>query len=597
MSMYNLAQLISAPTRITTYTSSVIDLIFVSDPNKISQSGVGDVCTSDHQLIYCTHKLTQTPIHEHKWMKIRSFKNYSKNILETKLGEVDWSMVINKENVEDAWKLFKSTFIKVIDSVAPLKTVRVKQGSEPWVTGEILQCIRDRTKIFRKFKRTKEPSLYSKYVELRNRVQPLKNKAKAEYYIQKVKDNKNKPRNLWQILKSLGTSSKIKNNSSNIGLLINNDICFDKIKVADTFNNFFTNIASNLVDRLPASTGNYGIGHFSDYYNHLNESSELFDLQQVTVEHVSEILSGLNSSKATGLDNIPARFVKDGSKCIAYPLAHIFNLSLRSGIIPQDLKSARVTPLHKKNSKTEAGNYRPVSVLCIISKVLEKIVFLQIDKYLKEKNVLYEHQSGFRSSHSTETCLIHLMDWIRMKSDKGNFVGMVLLDLQKAFDTVNHQILLQKLQAIGVNNSSLQWFQGYLSGRTRLVDIAGTYSSLKAVTCGVPQGSILGPLLFSIYVNDLPSVVACKVLLYADDTALLVSGTDIHEIEQTLATELKCVRDWLIDNKLSLHLGKTESILFGSKQKLNKQGHVNLNITCAGNIIQSKSQVKYLGVN
>ena len=193
------------------------------------------------------------------------------------------------------------------------------------------------------------------------------------------------------------------------------------------------------MDRLPASTGNYGVGHFSDYYNRLNESSELFDLQQVTVGIVSEILSCLNSSKATGLDNIPARFVKDGSKCIAYPLAHIFNLSLRSGIIPQDLKSARVTPLHKKNSKTEAGNYRPVSVLCIISKVLEKIVFLQIDKYLKEKDVLYEHQSGFRSSHSTEACLIHLMDWIRMKSDKGNLVGMVLLDLQKAFDTVNHQ--------------------------------------------------------------------------------------------------------------------------------------------------------------
>ena len=240
------------------------------------------------------------------------------------------------------------------------------------------------------------------------------------------------------------------------------------------------------MDRLPASTGNYGVGHFSDYYNRLNESSELFDLQQVTVGIVSEILSCLNSSKATGLDNIPARFVKDGSKCIAYPLAHIFNLSLRSGIIPQDLKSARVTPLHKKNSKTEAGNYRPVSVLCIISKVLEKIVFLQIDKYLKEKDILYEHQSGFRSSHSTEACLIHLMDWIRMKSDKGNLVGMVLLDLQKAFDTVNHQILLQKLQAIGVNNSSLQWFQGYLSGRTQLVDIAGTYSSLKAVTCGIP---------------------------------------------------------------------------------------------------------------
>ena len=153
--------------------------------------------------------------------------------------------------------------------MAPLKTVRVKQRSEPWVTGEILEFIRNRTKIFRKFKRTKESSLYNKYVELRNKVQALKNKAKAEYYIQKVKDNKNKPRNLCQILKSLGTSSKMKNNSSNIGLLINDNICFDKIKVSIIFNNYFTNIASNLVDRLPASTGNYCVGHFSDYYNYL----------------------------------------------------------------------------------------------------------------------------------------------------------------------------------------------------------------------------------------------------------------------------------------------------------------------------------------
>ena len=246
-------------------------------------------------------------------------------------------------------------------------------------------------------------------------------------------------------------------------------------------------------------------------------------------------------------------------------------MSLITGKIPQDLKAARVTPLYKKNSTTEAGNYRPVSILSIISKVLEKVVLQQVDGYIKDNNLLFEHQSGFRSSYSTETCLIHLMDWIKSEGDKGNYTGMVLLDLQKAFDTVNHTILLKKLKAIGLNKTSVAWFEAYLTDRTQLADVSGTLSPVEKVTCGVPQGSILGPMLFLIYVNDLPSAVKCKVLLYADDTALLVSGKSVLEIERSLASELQSVRNWLIDNKLSLHLGKTESILFGTKRKLQNQ--------------------------
>ena len=162
---------------------------------------------------------------------------------------------------------------------------------------------------------------------------------------------------------------------------------------------------------------------------------------------------------------------------------------------------------------------------------------------MDSNNLLYELQSGFRSSLSTDSCLIHLSDFIRKQQDKGHFTGMVILDLQKAFDTVNHKILLDKQQAMGVGQIAVQWFKSYLSGREKLVSIADKCSDFRTVSCGVPQGSILGPLLFLIYVNDMKAAVKCKLLLYADDSALLVSGKDVSEVERTLSMELGAVSD------------------------------------------------------
>ena len=198
----------------------------------------------------------------------------------------------------------------------------------------------------------------------------------------------------------------------------------------------------------------------------------------------------------------------------------------------------------------------------------------QLEKYLKDESLLYEFQSGFRPSFSTDTCLIHLSDYIRKEWDKGNYTGMVVLDLQKAFDTVNHTILLGKLRAVGLAESSIKWFDSYVTGRNQVVDIDGVHSEPREVTCGVPQGSILGPLLFLVYVNDMVSAVNCKLLLYADDSALMVSHRDVKFIQERLGLELEAVNDWLIDNKLSLHLGKTESILFVSKRKLAKHSEL-----------------------
>ena len=257
------------------------------------------------------------------------------------------------------------------------------------------------------------------------------------------------------------------------------------------------------------------------------------------------------------------------------------------------MKEARVKPLYKKGSQLDVGNYRPVSILTVVSKVLEKCVSCQLNKFLTDNNILYEFQSGFRGKFSTDTCLIHLLDHIRDKNSEGLFTGMVLLDLQKAFDTVDHNILCGKLTNMGIQ---AHWFQSYLSGRSQMVGLDGILSDSSPVTCGVPQGSILGPLLFLCYVNDMATSIDadCKLILYADDSAILFSHRDPETISMKLGTALESCSDWLVDNKLSLHLGKTECIMFGPMRKLKAVD--DFFVKCHGFVIKSTDRVKYLGV-
>ena len=463
------------------------------------------------------------------------------------------------------------------------------------MSSEILHMISERDAALRRFRRSGDESQYKQFLHLRNKIQHIKSKSKMEYFENKISENKNKPKQLWQTLKSLGTSSKSTSRSNNIGLNINNEICFDKLKVAENFNKFFTTIASKLVEKLPAGLGKYGFDHVVSFYQKMKVKKDAFNLSQVNEETVLKHLETVNPGKATGLDNLPAKFIRDGPKHLAPPLTHIIHLSLHSGKVPDELKSARVSPIYKKNSKTDPGNYRPVSVLCIISKILQRVVYNQVESYLQSHTLLYEFQSGFRSAFSTDTCLIHLPDHIRSESDHGNYTGMVILDLQKAFDTVDHQLLLNKLQALGFNSLSVAWFRSYLTCHEQVVNIGDATSPPLPVTCGVPQGSILGPLIFLVYVNDMPAATNSKLLLYVDDSAILVSGKDVSQIQATLSKELESIREWLIANKLSLHLGKTESILFGTNKKL--QLAPQLNIECAGNKLANRSSVKYLGVD
>ena len=251
----------------------------------------------------------------------------------------------------------------------------------------------------------------------------------------------------YQTLKSLGTSSKLKSGSTSIGLDVDGSTTFDKLKVD----------AVNI----------YNSKFIHQYYKQKGVVQNAFSFSLLSETEVCKMLKGLSPRKATGLDDLPARFIRDGAEGIAYPISYIINLSLKTGVIPDKMKTARVIPLCKKNSKLEPGNYRPVSILSTLSKILERAVHIQLEIYLKENDLFYKFQSGFRAFFSTDTCLTYLTDYIRHGMDNGLYTGMVMIDLQKAFDTVNHSLLSDKLKGLGPNNVSVSWFDSYLTNRTQ----------------------------------------------------------------------------------------------------------------------------------
>ena len=461
----NLKQIIEQNTRITSSSKSTIDLIFVSDKGNISQSGVLNSCISDHQAIYCTRKSTKDFVGKHSTIKIRSMKNYSKDAYNEKLSKADWFSVLNCDDVDSAWGKFKKIFLEVLDSIAPEKVIRTKQRTEPWFDGDVLHHIQLKEQALLQFRKSGLDNDYQSFKKVRNKCQVVIKKAKSSYYKDKLEENKNNSKELWSTLKELGTSKTLKTKSSNIGLTVGDTISFDCKQVANIFNNFFTTVASKLVEKLPPMPNKYSIGHIRSYYNSKGVSPNDFKLEVVGEDTVSRIIQKLGVNKATGIDKIPARFIKDGSEQLVGPITHICNLSIFEQKIPDDLKTAKVVPIYKKGNKNEPGNYRPVSVLTVVSKVLERVVYNQTNDFLKSKNLVYDLQSGFRESYSTDSCLIYLTDYIRLQSDQGNYTGMAMLDLQKAFDTVAHNILLTKLQAMGMDNNSVNWFKSYLCGR------------------------------------------------------------------------------------------------------------------------------------
>ena len=357
--------------------------------------------------------------------------------------------------------------------------------------------------------------------------------------------------------------------------------------MAESLNDFFVNIGSSVEAKISKSQN-----RFSSFLGSANNKS-IF-LQPCTSTEILEIISNMKSSKSSGPNSISTNLLIEFSQMLVCPLVLIIDMSLKQGIFPSLNKEADVCAIHKKDEKTRCENYRPISLLPNISKMFERVMYTRLEAFLNMTETIYKFQFGFRKNYLTNHALLSIVGQIRSALDKNMFACGVFIDLEKAFDTVNHQILLYKLNHYEIRGVANKWFSSYLSNRYQKVALNGESSQRLPITCGVPQGSILGPLLFLLYINDMHLAMEHSTIYhFADDTNLLYSSKSLKILRKRLNKDLQLLYDWLCSNRLSLNAGKTEFIVFRpSRHKTSERLTLKLHQT---KLFES-AKIKYLGL-
>ena len=423
-----------------------------------------------------------------------------------------------------------------------------------------------------------------KYKTYRNKLRHILLQQEKNYYAELLKANRSNMKKTWSILKSV-VNKGIKRQVQAKFKMNDGSITNDKVLISEKFNDFFTGVGPSLAKKIPTQV-------ISPLHYMGNRVQNSIFLEPVHPSEIDVIMKDMKNS-APGHDGITLNVLKLSLSSIKTPLTHILNISLSEGVFPEELKIANVIPLFKADDPMLFNNYRPVSLLCVLSKVFEKIMYSRLMSFLEFHKILYHKQFGFRKKHSTYMAIMILLDKLINSIENGETVVGVYLDFSKAFDTVVHNILLTKLYHYGIRGNALQWFKSYMSERKQFVSYNGTSSSMKTVCCGVPQGSILGPILFLLYINDLSNV--CKntePFLFADDSNLFISDSDPYKLQSQLNNELENISLWLKVNKLSLNIKKTHYMVFTRKRKITTD--ISLNID--GNLITEVSSTKFLGV-
>ena len=584
--IFGLSQLITEPTRVTPVSKTLIDLCITNSLEKVTNSGVIHLGISDHSLVFLTRK---THYHRNgpRVIETRQFKHFNRGKFLSDLNQLPWANVDLYSDPNDMWREWKEMFLGCVDKHAPLKLKRIRKKRSPWITRELLCKIRKRDFLKKKAISSNNSATWDQFKRARNQANNAIKLAKKRYVSDNLKANKGNSRKTWKVINEL--TSRNSGKSANIlEIKADNRIVSSPMDIAEAINEHFSNVAQVLAQDIPVVDVNPE--------SYLEPTDSLFSLQIPSVNTVFSFLSKIDEKKATGLDRIPSNLLKMAASIVAPSLTSIFSKSILTGIYPNDWKAAKVTPLFKKGLKSDPNNYRPISVIPVVSKVLEKIVYNQLYHYLDDNKLLLGCQSGFRSLHSTLTALLEATDAWSVNIDNGLLNGVVFIDLTKAFDTIDHEIILRKMSYLGVDQAAIKWFSSYLSGRTQRCSVNGKLSTARTLSCGVPQGSILGPLLFLIYINDLPNSLQNAVpRMFADDTNLTLSVKTLTELKLALAPELNSLSCWLKANKLSLNVAKTELMIIGSRQRLSAQCD-DVEIRIDDQIIERVDHTKSLGL-
>ena len=590
--LFNLRQLIDESTRITESSSTLIDVIFTNVPDKIVCSGVSHIGISDHSLVYAFRKLsTGFSSRGHSTVTYRNFKNFNSTNFRNDMRQQNWDDILNYDDPNNMWHVWKDTFNNVAERHAPLQTKRVRVSKSPWITPELKQCMHERDVLKIKASRSNDPDDWKVFKRSRNLVNSEIKNAKALYYANALHENKNNLKKTWNIINEL--TSRKQYNSHVSELKVNGSSITNPQELSNEFNDYFVNIGPKLADKI---TCNQNTNSYMEYLEPLDNGIN-FQMKTITSSNVFSMLSKLSKSKATGLDRISARLLRECPDLIADSLCLIFNHSINSGVFPDEWKCSKVIPLFKQGERHDPNNYRPISIIPVVAKVFERIIYDQVKAFIDENKLFFKSQSGFRSLHSTVTALLEATNDWAYNIDCGNVNAVVFLDLKKAFDTVDHEILVSKLNAYGIRHGANDWFKSYLSDRTQKSLVNGFLSEDRFISCGVPQGTILGPLLFLLYINDLPNCLKhSHPRMFADDTHLTYSAANVHDIDQNLNQDLKSVSEWLAANKLTLNTSKTEFMLIGSRQRI-RTFHSFPTLTINETPIKRVDCVKSLGLN
>ena len=600
---YNMIQTIQGITRIgkrgDKFTQSTIDVVFTNCYSDFLDCSVLDEKIGDHQAIKCelSTKVYKAPhfekveIRNHCKRNVEHFIDYLQN-------SSDYSMLLECNDIEAVTSSLNNHIGSAYSEFFPLKTIKRHEKYIDKPSAELLEAIKDTDKLYKRFLALKNKiaesncgncgvcskclkcnEAWQKYKSQRNIRTKLSRSCRRKNIVEdlKVKSIKNDLKGIWKTIKL----------ASNINPCIgSNDELTDLDP--DAFNHHFANVGSNIQNQIPCIAN----VKYSDFLPPRDSNQSFENFQDVTKEEILSYVNSLSREKAV-FDCIPSFLLKLITPCIIEPLTHIVNLSLQTGAVPSICKKARVTPIHKNGDKCNPNNYRPISILPFIGKIIEYFVSQQLTDYMEDNRLFTRHQFGFRKNHSTHYLMFDLIDEIYKSKHRSFRPGIIFLDIKKAFDTVNHDILLKKLIYYGVGGTVLTWFKNFLSDRYQCTRVGNKISGFLPVLAGVPQGSVLGPILFSIYINDIN--YACNLslpYLFADDGALFFEDTS-RESFINMKIELITIFKWLCANKLSLNADKTEFMIFDSHDQ---KDVIVVETKETRIVIKECKETKYLGL-
>ena len=569
-----LTQVVSDPTHYSSNSSSLIDLVFLSSPKSfLFCNTLPPLANSDHLgLSFAVTIDKPRPNPTRSMRKIWRYAYADFDLANEMLSAIDWSTLLSSEDVNTCWSNWRTKFLQVMEASIPQAVLKARKNL-PWLTKTAIQSMRKRNLLFKTAKKSNSPSDWEKYQCVRNKVVAMLRRDKRQYFYNlRFATNKQ----FWKAIKVIN-----KQDTSIPALWDGHTSATSNIAKAELLNSYFYEC----------------FNHTSPSLNNpdpLDPKSCPINIL-CTEEQVIEMLCSLETTKSTGLDGVSAIMLRQTASSIAPCLAKLFNLSIATGSFPCEWKCARVTPIFKSTDSSLPQNYHPISILPIVSKILEQHIHSLVFKHLADNSPISKFQWGFMPRRSAISALCSLThDWLR-DLDNGNDVCSVFFDLRKAFDSVPHNHLLDKLATLSLCPHLLQWIHSYLSNRSQVVAVGGELSTIKNVLSGVPQGSVLGPLLFTVYIDDVADRIShsSSISLYADDIALyrsIRSPADYSILQSDITAIVACVEE---EKHLNLNVSKCSFMLISRKRS---HSVVSPLLIKSNTALEQVHRVKYLGV-